>query len=114
MGLFIATLLVAASAFGEEGLFDTKAADEHFQQGLSAYGEKDYAHAIEEFSQVIAIDPDDIRAYYYIGYAYYKNGSFSDARNAFEEAYLVDPLFSPLLPPLPDESLTSSPAEATE
>ena len=79
--------------------FDVQASDEHFNQGLTRYFQKDYAGAIEEFSEAIKINPDNPKAYYFIGYSHYKQGEFSKASEAFEKAYELDTGYSPVRQP---------------
>lgn len=89
------------SASGGEELFDIKSADEHFNNGLARYFQKDYAGAIEEFSEAIQINPENAKAYYFIGYSHYKQGEFSKASEAFEKAYELDTGYSPVRQPSP-------------
>lgn len=87
------------SASGGEELFDIRSADEHFNKGLSLYFQKDYMEAIKEFSESAKINPENAKAYYFIGYSYYKQGDFSKASEAFEKAYALDTGYSPVRKP---------------
>lgn len=79
-------------------LFDIKSADEHFNKGLSLYFQKDYMGAIKEFSESININPENAKAYYFIGYSHYKLGTFSEASEAFKQVYRLDANYSPVHP----------------
>jgi tetratricopeptide (TPR) repeat protein len=79
--------LSAVQVFSTEELFDVQSADEHFNKGLNIYYAKDYTEAIQEFTEAIRINPQNAKAYYFIGYAYYKQGNFSKATEAFKMAY---------------------------
>jgi tetratricopeptide (TPR) repeat protein len=83
------------SAMAEE-LFDVKAANEHFNTGLNLYFQQKYPESIAEFETAIQINPDNPQAYYFIGYAYYKNRDFSKANEAFKTAYNLDHTYSPI------------------
>jgi tetratricopeptide (TPR) repeat protein len=84
----------------EEELFDTKAATQHLDQGITYLKAKKFDAAISEFETAADINPD-AEAYYYLGYAYYLKGRTGDeesrnkSRENFERAYEIDPNFSP-------------------
>ncbi|HEY6011474.1 MAG TPA: tetratricopeptide repeat protein, partial [Nitrospirota bacterium] len=93
--------IVSVSAFAEEELFDTKAAEKHLDQGVGHLKTKNYDAAINDFEEAAAILPE-AEAYYYLGYAYYMKGrtqNDSDSRKKsmenFEKAYEIDPNFTP-------------------
>jgi len=92
--------LMPLMASAEEELFDTKAAVQHVEKGISLLHAKKYNAAIEEFEQSIQIAPE-AEAYYYLGYAYYLRGRNGDLENKalsrenFEKAYEIDPNFTP-------------------
>jgi tetratricopeptide (TPR) repeat protein len=96
--LFMMTNVALGHA--EEELFDTKAATQHLDQGITYLNEKNFDAAIKEFEASANINPD-AKAYYYLGYAYYlkgrkKNGEYwNKSRENFERAYEIDPNFSP-------------------
>ncbi len=102
-------LLIAVLAFmvtaptpgpAEEELFDTQAATQHLDQGISYLKAKNFDSAIKEFEAAADINPD-AEAYYYLGYAYYLKGrtgdreSRSKSREYFDQVYEIDPNFSP-------------------
>src|SRR6185295_2334779 len=82
-------LLLGGFARADE-LFDTKAADAHFQEGLKLYFKQQYKDATKEFEEAIKIDPENAKAYYFIGYSYYKLKNMPKAMETFEQAYHLD------------------------
>ena len=84
----------------EEELFDTQEAGRHIDEGLSLLHAKKYDAAIAELQQAVEIAPE-AEAYYYLGYAYYLKGRSGDSesreksRDYFEQAYEIDPNFTP-------------------
>lgn len=99
--LSIALIIIgflASQVFSTEELFDVKSADEHYNKGLNIYFQKNYTVAIQEFTEAIRINPQNAKAYYFIGYAYYKQGKFSKATEAFEMAYELENDYSPTSP----------------
>ncbi len=85
-----------------EELFDVRLADQHFNSGLNFYFKNDYLGAIEEFQEAVRINPENAKAYYFIGYSYYKRGHFSKATEAFKTSYGLDTDYSPIPPASPD------------
>jgi tetratricopeptide (TPR) repeat protein len=100
-GLCLIFLGLAASSTAAEELFDTRAADEHFNRGLTLYFSQEYEGAIEEFEEVLKINPDAAKAYYFIGYSYYKLKEFPKANEAFDQAYQINSRYSPIRPTTP-------------
>ncbi len=84
----------------EENLFDTEAATTYREQGLTALRHKNFDAAIEAFEDAVAASPD-AESYYLLGYAYYLKGKAGDgdsrqkAVENFNEAYQIDPNFTP-------------------
>jgi tetratricopeptide (TPR) repeat protein len=118
-GTGILCLLLGGIAAADE-LFDTKAADAHFQEGLKLYFKQQYVDATKEFEEAIKIDPENAKAYYFIGYSYYKLKNMPKAMETFEQAYHLDQRYSPIprtsstdsLPapePQPSSELTQTP-----
>ena len=108
-GITILCLLLGGLAAADE-LFDTKAADAHFQEGINLYFKQQYEDANKEFEEAIKINPDDAKAYYFIGYSYYKLKNMPKAMETFEQAYHLDQRYSPIPqthPPGQPESLPS-------
>lgn len=65
---------------------------------LHLYLSKDYPAAVEAFKQVIAEDPNNAGAYYYLGYTCQEMGDYPAAREAFKKAYEINPDFLPDVP----------------
>jgi len=117
-GTGILCLLLGGLATADE-LFDTKAADAHFQQGLKLYFKQQYGEAIKEFDEAVKIDPENAKSYYFIGYSYYKLKNMPKAMETFEQAYRLDQRYSPIpqtsssVPPEPPPPLESLPSPDT-
>lgn len=96
----VLAIMLGATAFAEEELFDTAAATKRLDQGISFLKAKNYNAAVKEFEEAVEINPD-AEAYYYLGYAYYLKGRKGDkesrtkALENFDNAYEIDPNFSP-------------------
>jgi tetratricopeptide (TPR) repeat protein len=88
-------LLVPTGLWAEE-LFDLNAAQTHFQKGLQHYFQKQYPDAIQEFQETISINPDDARSYYFLGYSYYQLREMEKAGEAFDQAYRLNPQYTPI------------------
>ena len=98
------TLIIAATAWMgiqsafAEGLFDIGLAKEHFNNGLKLYFKENYSEAVEQFEESIQINPENAKAYYFIGYSHYKTGKFTKASKAFATAYELDSIYTPISP----------------
>ena len=96
----IALMCSPLAALAQEDLFDSKAASEHMEKGVAHLKAKKIDAAISEFEASAEINPD-AEAYYFLGYAYYLKGRAGDAesrrlsREYFDEAYAIEPNFSP-------------------
>ncbi len=66
-----------------------------YETALHYYYSGKYQDAIKLFKNYVDEKPDS-SAYYYIGYALYKIGKYSEANKYFKKAYLIDPMFSPI------------------
>ena len=92
--------IISISAFAADELFDAKTAEKHIEQGIAFLKAKNFDAAINEFEESSVILPD-AEAYYYLGYAYYLKGRSGDTESRklslenFEQAYEIDPNFSP-------------------
>lgn len=90
----------SAAAQAQEELFDTQAAAQYMEKGVAHLKAKKVDAAIREFEAAAEIAPD-AEAYYFLGYAYYLKGRAGDAesrirsREYFEQAYAIEPGFSP-------------------
>ncbi len=107
--LSVALIILAAlgavsplSGRAEDELFDTQAARQHIDKGLTDLKAKSYNAAIKEFEQAAEMDPQ-AEAYYYLGYTYYLKAKYGQdtvesrkkSRENFDKAYEIDPGFSP-------------------
>ncbi len=123
--VFVLAILVGLAPLignAEEELFDTKAASEHIEKGITHLKEKNFDAAIAEFEESASISPE-AEAYYYLGYAYYLKGRSGDvesrklSRENFEKAYEIDPNFSPTRykppEPAPEKEKQQQPGQNT-
>lgn len=100
--LFFSVLLIAGAPVSEaaEELFDTKAAAELFEKGISHLKTKNLEAAVDALEESVSISPE-AETYYYLGYAYYMKGRTGDSESrkrsieSFEKAYELDPNFTP-------------------
>ncbi|MBI1823194.1 MAG: tetratricopeptide repeat protein [Nitrospirae bacterium] len=83
----------------DEPLFDNQEARLHYQEGVQWYQKKSYEKAINALEKAVEANPEYKEAYYLLGYAYYEKGKMDLSREAFNQAYELDPLYSPLPPP---------------
>jgi len=79
----------------EEPLFDDQLAAVYYQKAVQLYQKRNYSKAIDELEKAIEINPDQKEAYYLLGYAYYKEGKMNLSRDAFNQAYKLDPKYTP-------------------
>ena len=70
-------------------------ADNSLQKAYSLYNQGRMQEAVEILKDYVDEHPDP-KALYLIGYAYYKMGMMDKAMRYFEDAYLIDPDFSPV------------------
>lgn len=88
--LFVLALVLTASALW--------AGQGSLAPALHLYFSKDYPAAVEALKQVIAEDPNNAAAYYYLGYTWQEMGDYPAAREAFTKAYEINPDFLPNVP----------------
>lgn len=87
-------------AYAADDLLDTQTAAKHIEQGITHLKANNIDGAISEFAEADAILPD-AESSYYLGYAYYlknktdKGESRNKSLEYFEQAYEIDPNFSP-------------------
>src|SRR5574340_666313 len=101
-GVLLVLLMMVSSPVlaADEELFDTKAAIELREKGRQLLNTRKYDAAIEALEEAVDTAPD-AEAYYLLGYAYYMKGKAGDeeskekAKENFEEAYTLNPNFSP-------------------
>jgi len=70
--------------------------DMSLQKAYSLYNQGKMEAAIEIMDDYVKEHPD-ARELYFLGYAYYKIKKMDMARKYFEEAYLIDPDFVPIV-----------------
>jgi tetratricopeptide (TPR) repeat protein len=70
-------------------------------EALQRYYRSDYRGAIGELKEVIAEDPDNAAAFYYLGYIYQEMEMYPAARAAFKKTYDINPDFVPTVPQNP-------------
>lgn len=114
--MFLVTAILTETqivSYAADELFDAKTAAEHMAKGIAHLKAKQYDAAIDELSESASVYPE-AEAFYYLGYAYYMKGRKGDGesrKNAmenFEQAYELDPNFTPTRYQ-PEEPLPSIP-----
>jgi hypothetical protein len=86
----LAILLVLLSAAAPQLV----SADGEYDAALQLYYKGDYAEAVKNLKEYVEKKPDPA-AYYLIGYGLYELGRYGEADEYFQQAYLIDPTFSP-------------------
>jgi tetratricopeptide (TPR) repeat protein len=69
--------------------------DVPLDKAYSYYFQGNMTEAIKIMKEYVKDHPD-ARVLYFIGYAYYEMKDMESAKHYFEEAYLIDPDFTPL------------------
>jgi tetratricopeptide (TPR) repeat protein len=72
-------------------------------KAYSLYYQGKMKEAIKIMEDYVAERPD-ARVLYFIGYSYYELKNWKMARKYFEEAYLIDPNFTPIPERMPAEA----------
>lgn len=80
---------------GPEMKTEAPSPNPHFQKGMYFLGARNYASASEEFRAAAEEDPSQAGFLYYKGYALYKLKNFSQAGEAFQEAFRLQPDYAP-------------------
>lgn len=98
------TVIVLTFIFIVFGAAFSQAQEGYFEKGVQAYLKKDFKAAAGYLKEAVALKPDP-SAYYLLGYSTYilskkasgekKRLLGSEAADYFNEAYLIDPGFSP-------------------
>lgn len=78
-------IFIAASAFAQENPYN---------KALDAYAKKDFKTVVKYLTDYVEKKPHPY-AYYLLGYANYKLKNHAEAMKYFNEAYVIDPTFSP-------------------
>ena len=97
MILMTFTTLIWAQETTTPKPMDTPASMEsgNFDSAMHLYRQKRYQDAIAEFEKIVAADPKNAAAYYFMGYAHYIKGHHQEALAAFAKAFEADPAFDP-------------------
>ena len=69
----------------------TPNAVEYFRSGVKARQQGQYSEAIQDFTKVIGLNPDDAETYYFRGFTYYNQGNRDDAIKDFTKAIELNP-----------------------
>lgn len=67
--------------------------EELYDRGISYYDKGMIDKAIEEFKEVLELDPDDVETHYHLGNAYADNEMFDEAISIYKKAIAKDPEF---------------------
>ncbi|MEJ2684746.1 MAG: tetratricopeptide repeat protein [Candidatus Sulfobium sp.] len=70
------------------------AGNNQYDTALKAYYTGHFKKAVDDLKDYVDRKPD-AAAYYLIGYGLYKLGKYKEATQYFDQAYLIDPTFSP-------------------
>lgn len=89
-------VLVFTAIFVLSGITGLSAAtrNNEYDAALKAYYGGHYKAAVKDLKDYVNRNPD-AAAYYLIGYGLYKLGKYEEATEYFDQAYLIDPTFSP-------------------
>ncbi len=66
-----------------------------FESAIRLYRRGRYSAAVGEFGQVVAADPNNAAAWYFMGYAHYVLHHLPEAQDAFGKAFAANPAFDP-------------------
>ena len=69
----------------------TPDAVEYFRSGVKARQQGYYSEAIQDFTKVIGLDPDDAETYYFRGFTYFNQGKHDHAIKDFTKAIELNP-----------------------
>jgi hypothetical protein len=83
-----------------------------YDKAIRYYNTGKYREAVEIFKDYIKTEPE-APAYYRIGYALYELGEYAEANQYFQQAYLIDPSFSPdiVAPKIKTQKIAKPPIE---
>jgi tetratricopeptide (TPR) repeat protein len=87
-------IIALFSSFFLASVFLFAKTDTEYEKAIKYYNIGKYKEAIDIFKEYIKTKPEAF-AYYYIGYALYKIREYDEAMDYFQQAYLIDPSFSP-------------------
>jgi hypothetical protein len=86
LAIFFTLSILSANLFAKT--------ETEYDKAIRYYNTGKYREAVEIFKDYIKTKPD-APAYYRIGYALYEIGEYDEANKYFQQAYLIDPSFSP-------------------
>lgn len=66
-----------------------------FESAMKLYRRGRYDAAIDAFKEVVAGDPNNAAAWYFMGYAHYVKRHLNEAQEAFAKAFAANPAFDP-------------------
>ena len=69
----------------------TPNAEKYFHSGVKARQQGQYSEAIQDFTKVIELNPDDAEAYYFRGFTYYSKGGYDHAIEDFTKVIELNP-----------------------
>ena len=69
----------------------TPDAVEYFRSGVKARQQGQYSEAIQDFTKVIGLNPDDAETYYFRGFTYFNQGKHDHAIKDFTKAIELNP-----------------------
>jgi hypothetical protein len=83
-----------------------------YDKAIRYYNTGKFREAVDIFKDYIKTKPD-APAYYRIGYALYELGEYDEANKYFQQAYFIDPTFSPdiVAPKIKAEQMAQPPME---
>ncbi|MEJ2183893.1 MAG: DUF5684 domain-containing protein [Nitrospirota bacterium] len=87
-------LFISATVILLAGVLRAQESNVDFEKAIDAYNQGRYEEAIGHL-EAYATDWPEAYAYYFMGYAYYKLGKFQKANENFDQAFLIDPEYSP-------------------
>jgi len=90
--LFAVTVVLCLASLAVAASVDT---------AVNHLAKNDFGAAIIELEAYVTEKPEDSQGIFLLGYAYYKAGRMDEAMNQFRSAYLLDPDFTPTVPPRP-------------
>jgi Tfp pilus assembly protein PilF len=106
--LLLATSLSSPQSTPPSGVTSTDvapgSAEPAIDAGLKAFRQRRLRQAESEFQKAVDADPKSPAAHFYLGYTYYKmgeptrrmNDNKERAKQEFEKAFELDPLFKPV------------------
>ena len=75
-------------------IHNSKVYSANLEEAIILYQKGNFKKCIKYLEDYIKMSPDP-RAYYLLGYSYYKIKKHTEAMKYFKEVYLIDPEFSP-------------------